>query len=137
HRALCDRRATLVTQTGTHPMRGVTLLAGRRGVLTQPPPDQLVIRAQRRRLTDRHLAFRWHRRRQRLPHRASMHVMAGGKSTNAQPFQPAIPANTFIKLHPRHLLPPRSMASSTTERRSWWVGGGDNSDHRTGTKWGQ
>ena len=56
-------------------MRRVPLLTRRRQISGQPRPDQVMPRPQRRHHPLRDPASRWRRRRQRLPHRAPMHMM--------------------------------------------------------------
>ena len=112
HRRLGHRGAVLGHESLVHSPRGVALLAGRVAIGHQPGADQHHPRAQRRRVALGHLALRWQGRRQRLAHVAAVHVVLGGQGAHAQAFISAVLANTFVELHPRHLLLPRSAVLS-------------------------
>ena len=105
-------------------MRGVALLAGRRQVLGQPLADRALPRAQHRRRPLRDLALGRRRRRQRLSHRSPVHMEPGSQGAHAQPLVPARSTDTFIQLHPRHLLLPFVVGLATTQRRDGGLGVG-------------
>ena len=112
HRRLRHLGAVLGHQTLMNPPGRVPLLARHLPVRHQPRPDDHHPRPQRRRHPLGRLTLRRDRRRQRLAHRAPMHTMLLGQSPDAQTLITTVLADTFIKLHPRHLLLPRSMVVS-------------------------
>ena len=99
-----------------------------------------MMRPEHRRVADRHLARRRCRVRQRLAHRAPMHLVPIRQRADRQPFIPVVLADTFEHLHTLELAStyaPRDRLGRRHERRDRQVGGGARSSpHHYGPKWG-
>jgi len=126
HRRLAHLRPVLLAQALPHPTSRVPLLARRRAVRLQPPVDCRLPPVQRRRRPLRHLAVRWHRRRQRLTRITAMDMKTASQLTNRQLLAFTDLADLLVQ---RHLRPlghrPRSTAASP---HRWTLKGGAKSD---------
>src|SRR5581483_5913273 len=117
HRHLRDHRAMLSTQTLPNPSSGMPLLTRHSLISNQPLIDHPHPRPDRRRRTWIRLAWRRHRRRQRLPHRAPMHPVPIRQRPNRQLLPATIPPDHLEQLHPssHRLRPPPAGHSPTAE----------------------
>ena len=102
------RCVVLVHQPRQDPPRGMTLLLRRIQVTAQPVIDRGLERLQPPRHPGRRLARRRDRARQRLPHRAPVHVISVSQLADRALLDPRVAPDRGEQLHPRphHLQAP-------------------------------
>ena len=124
HRRFTDVGPMFVSQALPHPAGRVALLARRAAVCLEPSVDHRLPRIQRgRRPLRRCLAFRWHRRGQRLAHIAAMNTKTPRQLPNRQLLALMSFADLLVQLHSR----PRGHRPPSTAEHT----------HRQTPKWGQ
>ena len=94
-------RATLIHQPGQHPAGGMTLLLRRGQITAQHLLDRRLERRQPRRCPRRCLARRRDGARQRLPHRAPVHVIPVRQLPDRAALHPRITPDRGEQPHPR------------------------------------
>jgi hypothetical protein len=110
HGHLGQRRTVLDDQALPDPPRGMPLLPRHVPIGEQPAVDDLDVRVDRRTRPPRiRLTRRRYSARQRLPHRAAVHVMPVSELADREPLDPPVSPDLLEQLHsrPRHSRPPR------------------------------
>ena len=125
HRRLAHLRPVFLHEPLPHPPGRVALLAGRRPVRLEPAVDRRLPPIQRRRRPHPHLlAWRRHRRQQRLAHITPMHAESAGQLPDRHLFALMGLADLLVHLN----LRPRGHRPPSTA---------DTTHPGTPTRWGQ